>query len=96
MYLHCVYVGVRYPRFWTPLALPALKLVRPHFRPGAVIWVPAGDDAIIKYLYPVIARTTSGMSYFDIFSSLSLIGPTGSAPYASKTQPAHCTSTSTS
>ncbi|KAG0161017.1 hypothetical protein PDIDSM_8550 [Penicillium digitatum] len=37
MYLHCVYVGVRYPRFWTPLALPALKLVRPHFRPGAVI-----------------------------------------------------------
>ena len=22
---------------WTPLALPALKLVEPHFRPGAMI-----------------------------------------------------------
>ena len=41
---------------WTPLALPALKLVKPHLRPGAVIMADntlkanAGYEELFAYV----------------------------------------------
>ena len=32
-----IFILISYLSVWTPLALPALKLCQPYFRPGAVI-----------------------------------------------------------